>query len=806
MDAQVEPETAPSNTFGPPAAQRKRRNRPALSCIQCRSRKTRCDRNEPCNACIKSKILNCSYEESRRPKPKFWPLSPGLTPSSSPTLGQAGPSGPGSAHLESRAAADDPHRRAVFHFSPGLPLASATAAPSHSSGTPGQVSASTPSSTSTHPHSRGDASADTAALTERVRQLERQLAETLNSGSAEKAPRASKLPSVVSKTRYFGASHWMNHAHVFSFLTTLVGKVDADKNSQVSTTLEQCKKLARLIKARRAPPTVGIELGKALPPEPVARRLAQAYFRTFGSVYSILHDPSFWQEFDKYWSNPAGTNQAFVMQMQLCMAIGTCFQDDVAALRRSATQWVYEAQFWFASPSEKSRLTLPGLQNMCLLHLAREVCGVAADLTWVSMGSVVRTAVQMGLHRDPEHFPKMSLLAAEMRRRLWAAILELALQSSLQSGGPPLISPADFDTRPPSNFDDDQLAEHDHFPPSPRVPGTLTQASVQIALLKSFPTRLSIAKYINDFRSVASYEDTLRLNSELGMACRTLSATLHALYSPPGASPGSASPFQLSMAEQMVHRFFIPLNHPWLPSAEKNPAYYFARKVCVETSLKLYRAFRGSPPDGQWSLSQLGDYQKLAISGAGPFRSVPLQCLATATLELYWQALEDRKFRQSMDVDQAGLVVGADAEPSVLTGSGAAPRAELVEAMNYGSEWTERRIRAGETNVRGYAFHTALKLYVEAVQLGADEAETERRIMDKALETVEYSRDLLREIAQELATPSDLDDTQAEPGTVPAEIPDVDLLWTEMADDWGWAWDDGVSFSHPHCTTRWPSS
>ena len=40
----------------------RKRRRPALSCIQCRRRKVKCDRNEPCNQCKSSrKAHNCSY-------------------------------------------------------------------------------------------------------------------------------------------------------------------------------------------------------------------------------------------------------------------------------------------------------------------------------------------------------------------------------------------------------------------------------------------------------------------------------------------------------------------------------------------------------------------------------------------------------------------------------------------------------------------------------------------------------------------------------------------------------------------------
>jgi hypothetical protein len=44
---------------------RKRTRRPALSCIECRMRKVRCDRKEPCSACIKIKSEKCTYRPSR---------------------------------------------------------------------------------------------------------------------------------------------------------------------------------------------------------------------------------------------------------------------------------------------------------------------------------------------------------------------------------------------------------------------------------------------------------------------------------------------------------------------------------------------------------------------------------------------------------------------------------------------------------------------------------------------------------------------------------------------------------------------
>jgi hypothetical protein len=43
----------------------KRRRRPALSCVECRNRKVRCDRRKPCGACTQIRSTTCTYRPSR---------------------------------------------------------------------------------------------------------------------------------------------------------------------------------------------------------------------------------------------------------------------------------------------------------------------------------------------------------------------------------------------------------------------------------------------------------------------------------------------------------------------------------------------------------------------------------------------------------------------------------------------------------------------------------------------------------------------------------------------------------------------
>lgn len=201
-----------------------------------------------------------------------------------------------------------------------------------------------------------------------------------------------------------------------------------DKSSRGLSLLNDCKTLARTIKAYRDPSIPSLSLA-SLPTKQVADKLVAGYFRTTESLFRVLHIPSFQQDYDKFWSMfrdmahcPA---TSFHLQMKLVMAIGAATYDREFSLRNSAIQWVQEATTWVTASSSKSRLNISVLQILILLCLARETTGIGADLVWISAGSLLRTAISMGLHRDPRKLPHMSLFNAEMRRRLWNTIIEV---------------------------------------------------------------------------------------------------------------------------------------------------------------------------------------------------------------------------------------------------------------------------------------------------------------------------------------------------------------------------------------------
>jgi hypothetical protein len=261
----------------------------------------------------------------------------------------------------------------------------------------------------------------------------------------------------------------------------------------------------------------------SIPSPETCEVLLDAYFRTSESVFRIFHIPTFRKEYDQYLHQPLLASDSFILNMLLAMAIGVTFyqEPDAEILRTQAKKWVYAAQSWLSEiPYEKSRLNIAGLQLHCLLLIARQSVAVVEDLVWISTGSLVRRAFSMGLHRDPKYFQGMSVLQAEIRRRLWATIVELNMQFSVESGMRSLIFFGDFDTEAPANINDEDVDEKTSAAPISKPSNVFTQTSIQNILLSSLKTRIEILQVCNTLNTEPSYEEASRLGEIMAKECR----------------------------------------------------------------------------------------------------------------------------------------------------------------------------------------------------------------------------------------------------------------------------------------------
>ena len=192
----------------------KKRRRPALACVQCRRRKTRCDQNKPCNNCTKSRIVDCTYPPTHSPRSQVNRLAtprrqaPSLAPRAAEPIANQSPPSPNSL-LRHGLQYDAPH------------VVPAQEARSASSVTPSPaVNASEMSL------QRCVGKTDVDALLTRINELENTVSDLSsahahrigNSAAAQKS--TSPARKGTSGHQFGNQSNWMSHTSLVSLDST----------------------------------------------------------------------------------------------------------------------------------------------------------------------------------------------------------------------------------------------------------------------------------------------------------------------------------------------------------------------------------------------------------------------------------------------------------------------------------------------------------------------------------------------------------------------------------------------------------
>lgn len=585
-----------------------------------------------------------------------------------------------------------------------------------------------------------------------------------------------------------------------------------NKNTRSWKAFQDCKDLARQVKSRR-PPVVNykagksgfMEFGKYLPSLQLAEKLFDGYFQTFETVYRILLVPTFKQEIHQIWAQESIPSREVLIQAQLCLAIGATVCEEGLPLRPYITQWVSEGCTWAAHATYKSKLSIAGLQVLCLLHIARQTCAIEADLAWIPAGSLIRMAMCMGFHLDPSMLPAMPAADVELRRRLWTTVLEITLESSISAGAPPLITVDDLGGSLPSNCDDQDListpaVDKRAVPTVAKPDGVSTDTSTQIALAKSFKTRLAIIRTINQpyVAMATSYDDLVRLSITIDAACHQLRSDLSLL--------GTAS-FQRKYCNFMLERYYLVIHIPYLTLATKNAVtpYSLSRTTCIDTSLRIIYAgltfvsqvFKssplaamivttaessGEPPSTTRPFREQDHFTMLLQRGAGHLRSIPLQCLIVVAFELITCTASSPSSAgagiAASSSTTTGAVLQAPLAEHGCIGHFQSPRdIELHLLLRVGAEWTARRVaEAADLCAKDHAFISLqLAIAEELIKRntgGADGfvksglGDSDRIIRERYTVAFEHCRDLIQ---------SRLDEWKDDVGTRSAnEVPVTD--------------------------------
>lgn len=459
------------------------------------------------------------------------------------------------------------------------------------------------------------------------------------------------------------------------------------------------------------------KLDQMVPDRGVVDKLLDLYLSTFETTYRILHIPTFMQQYEDYWMQPHNTDMAFLAKLLALMAISSCFYipatklDGTESLHQAAARWIVAVQSWVTSVFVGSNINFDILQVQCLLMIARQADSTDGDAAWITAGPLTRSAMMMGLHRDPRRFPHISKFWAEMRRRLWAAIVELDLQSSVDGGMPPFIDLDECDCDAPSSWDDLDLREDMVDDPPPREPVVATRADFQAIFARSLPVRMRITKLVNSLKFTLSYDEALRLSDEL---VRSMDEGV-AFYDRYGPGMGFAKSFFMFL----MRRYLLMVHRPFGLSVWQSPKFTYSRKLCLESSMEI--------------LSQLEadeSYAHLGQLGGGMFRYEFFHAAITVCVELRLQIEE----------------VSPASHRSSLTDLVQSQQSVMLRAVERTIEALESRISAAGKGCKAFIFLSLVYASVKAYLSGEDALKAVGEVSNRV---VTHCKELMNEVPWE---------------------------------------------------------
>jgi hypothetical protein len=184
----------------------------------------------------------------------------------------------------------------------------------------------------------------------------------------------------------------------------------------------------------------------------------------------------------------------------------------------------------------------------------------------------MRLALASGMHRDPSLLStgKISAYEKEMKKRLWVTIMELELQSSIESGIQSSLAALYWDTLAPANLPDDAFSAETVELPASKPLNSFTSASYLSVSRQSISLRLHLMQLVNDPSEQLPYSEVLHYDAQV----HKLLSNLPRWDDPQAVLPSALLRLQLQ-------QFLIMLHKPWAALASKNDRYIYSFTTCI---------------------------------------------------------------------------------------------------------------------------------------------------------------------------------------------------------------------------------
>ncbi|KAM3521881.1 hypothetical protein MY4038_008849 [Beauveria bassiana] len=355
-----------------------------------------------------------------------------------------------------------------------------------------------------------------------------------------------------------------------------------------------------------------------LPPRPTVDRLLSGYFNDLDIAPGVVHSGQFLAEYEEFWRTPESASVAWIGLMFSIICLSTHLQ------QTSPTQPGHKGKG--SQLSEKNRLIdLYKSQSIKCLVLCRWTeggphvletlilcflveCFHLQDMEigiWVLVGNIVQIAIHMGYHRDAKHFPSISPFVGEMRRRVWAMILQLDFSVSSQLGLPRLVREQHADTEKPSNLYDMDFDLSTLILPASRHETDVTPTLYVLAKLRLLDVGAKVADLATEPRPRA-YSDILKLDQEIDKAQDKLPPIFK--WTGLALNVSSQIMIQRIWLEVICQQLRIVLHKKYLGLLQPQQQFRHSKSTCLNAAMKILELQRlidqETQTDGLWYQSR----------------------------------------------------------------------------------------------------------------------------------------------------------------------------------------------------------
>jgi hypothetical protein len=333
--------------------------------------------------------------------------------------------------------------------------------------------------------------------------------------------------------------------------------------------------------------------------------LVKAYFESFETTYRVLHQPSFWDEYNTFRRDPRKGSCGFVAILLLIAVMVSCISSKELSnpstegfpIRDTWVSWIEACDVWLELQSQK-HLNLANFQVRCLLLLSKQMIMMKEKRAWTSATTLLSFSMSAGLHRDPSLLSgRISTFDQEMRRRLWGTIIELEIEASIDRGVRPFSAELPFDCPPPSNLDDNDFGVASEQLPKEKSSLNFTATSFLCKLHRSRSYRTALISMINNPKSNLQYDDVICHEGKLFQMIKELSLWEDVKDVRTGYS---RSPRVL--LDIQLRQLLLLLHGPWARQTESNPRYSYSRMVCINAAKSILDQYSALTRSGSYAL------------------------------------------------------------------------------------------------------------------------------------------------------------------------------------------------------------